>query len=109
MNNIEYIDSAELGTLIEAHLNAKSQGASLKLCTCAASFRKSCKSPGWRRYSRCATPKRARSLASLSKNSPKNAWLCEVEPDGKHWLKCRKKSMTLQSFSLNGPTSPNAN
>ena len=32
MNNIEYIDSAGLGTLIEAHLNAKSQGASLKLC-----------------------------------------------------------------------------
>ena len=32
MNNIEYIDSAELGILIEAHLNAKSQGASLKLC-----------------------------------------------------------------------------
>ena len=32
MNNIEYIDRAELGTLIEAHLNAKSQGASLKLC-----------------------------------------------------------------------------
>jgi len=32
MNNIEYIDSAELGTLIEVHLNAKSQGASLKLC-----------------------------------------------------------------------------
>jgi len=32
VNNIEYIDRAELGTLIEAHLNAKSQGASLKLC-----------------------------------------------------------------------------
>jgi anti-sigma B factor antagonist len=32
MNNIEYIDSAGLGTLIAAHLNAKSQGASLKLC-----------------------------------------------------------------------------
>lgn len=32
MNNIEYIVSAGLGTLIEAHLNAKSQGASLKFC-----------------------------------------------------------------------------
>jgi anti-anti-sigma factor len=32
MNNIGYIDSAGLGTLIEAHLNTKSQGASLKLC-----------------------------------------------------------------------------
>jgi anti-sigma B factor antagonist len=32
MDHIEYIDSAGLGTLIEAHLNAKSQGASLKLC-----------------------------------------------------------------------------
>ena len=32
MNNIEYIDSAGLGTLVAAHLNAKSQGASLKLC-----------------------------------------------------------------------------
>jgi anti-sigma B factor antagonist len=32
LNNIEYIDSAGLGTLIAAHLNAKSKGAGLKLC-----------------------------------------------------------------------------
>lgn len=32
MNNIEYIDSAGLGTLVAAHLNAKSKGAALKLC-----------------------------------------------------------------------------
>jgi anti-sigma B factor antagonist len=32
MNNIENIDSAGLGTLIAAHLNAKSKGAALKLC-----------------------------------------------------------------------------
>jgi anti-sigma B factor antagonist len=32
MNNIGYIDSAGLGTLVAAHLNAKSKGAALKLC-----------------------------------------------------------------------------
>ena len=32
MKNIQYVDSAGLGSLIAAHLNAKSQGASLKLC-----------------------------------------------------------------------------
>jgi anti-sigma B factor antagonist len=32
MSNIEYVDSAGLGTLVAAHLNAKSKGASLKLC-----------------------------------------------------------------------------
>ena len=32
MTNIEYIDSAGLGTLVAAHLTAKSKGASLKLC-----------------------------------------------------------------------------
>ena len=32
MSNIEYVDSAGLGTLVAAHLSAKSQGASLKLC-----------------------------------------------------------------------------
>ena len=32
MNNIEYIDGAGLGTLVAAHLNAKSKGAALKLC-----------------------------------------------------------------------------
>jgi len=32
LHNIEYIDSAVLGTLVAAHLNATSQGASLKLC-----------------------------------------------------------------------------
>ena len=32
LSNIEYIDSAGLGTLIAAHLSAKSNGASLKLC-----------------------------------------------------------------------------
>jgi anti-sigma B factor antagonist len=32
MNNIEYVDSAGLGTLVAAYLSAKSKGASLKLC-----------------------------------------------------------------------------
>jgi anti-anti-sigma factor len=58
MNNIEYMDSAWLGTLIAAHLNAKSQGVSLKLCH-LGSIRKSCKSAGWPQYFRCATPKQS--------------------------------------------------
>ena len=32
MNNIKFIDSAGLGTLVAAHHSAKTQGASLKLC-----------------------------------------------------------------------------
>ncbi len=32
MNNITFIDSAGLGTLVAAHHSAKTQGASLKLC-----------------------------------------------------------------------------
>jgi anti-sigma B factor antagonist len=38
MNNIEHIDSAGLGTLVDAHLNAKSKGASLKLCHLGSKF-----------------------------------------------------------------------
>jgi anti-sigma B factor antagonist len=32
MADIEYIDSAGLGTLVAAHLSAKTQGASVRLC-----------------------------------------------------------------------------
>ena len=32
MNNVTFIDSAGLGTLVAAHHSAKTQGASLKLC-----------------------------------------------------------------------------
>lgn len=32
MANIKYIDSAGLGTLVAAHLTAKTQGASVRLC-----------------------------------------------------------------------------
>jgi anti-sigma B factor antagonist len=32
MENVDYIDSAGLGTLVAAHLSAKNQGASLHLC-----------------------------------------------------------------------------
>ena len=32
MANIKYIDSAGLGTLVAAHLSAKTQGASVRLC-----------------------------------------------------------------------------
>jgi anti-sigma B factor antagonist len=32
LHNIEYVDSAGLGALVAAHLNAKAQGASLRLC-----------------------------------------------------------------------------
>ena len=32
MENVNYIDSSGLGTLVAAHVNAKNQGASLRLC-----------------------------------------------------------------------------
>ena len=39
MDNIKYIDSAGLGTLIAAHLSAKTVGASLRLCNLGSKFR----------------------------------------------------------------------
>jgi anti-sigma B factor antagonist len=39
MDNIKYIDSAGLGTLIAAHLSAKKQGASLRLSNLGHKFR----------------------------------------------------------------------
>lgn len=39
MDNIKYIDSAGLGTLIAAHLSAKTAGASLRLCNLGSKFR----------------------------------------------------------------------
>ncbi len=38
MNNITFIDSAGLGTLVAAHHSAKSQGAALKLCHLGTKF-----------------------------------------------------------------------
>src|SRR4030081_934035 len=38
MDNITFIDSAGLGTLVAAHHSAKSQGAALKLCHLGAKF-----------------------------------------------------------------------
>jgi len=38
MNNVTFIDSAGLGTLVAAHHSAKTQGASLKLCHLGAKF-----------------------------------------------------------------------
>ena len=38
MANIKYIDSAGLGTLIAAHLSAKTQGASVRLCHLGQKF-----------------------------------------------------------------------
>ena len=38
MDNITFIDSAGLGTLVAAHHSAKSQGASLKLCHLGSKF-----------------------------------------------------------------------
>src|SRR5580765_7184547 len=38
MNNIEHIDGSGLGILIAAHLSAKTQGASLKLCHIGGKF-----------------------------------------------------------------------
>jgi len=38
MANINYIDSAGLGTLVAAHVNAKSQGASVRLCNLGQKF-----------------------------------------------------------------------
>jgi len=43
MDNVTFIDSAGLGTLVAAHHSVKSQGAALRLCHSAASSRKSCK------------------------------------------------------------------
>ena len=38
MDNITFIDSAGLGTLVAAHHSAKAQGASLKLCHLGTKF-----------------------------------------------------------------------
>jgi anti-sigma B factor antagonist len=38
MDNIKYIDSAGLGTLVAAHCSAKTQGASLRLCHLGSKF-----------------------------------------------------------------------
>jgi anti-sigma B factor antagonist len=38
MDNIKYIDSSGLGTLVAAHCSAKTQGASLRLCHLGSKF-----------------------------------------------------------------------
>ncbi len=38
MSEIDYIDSAGLGTLLAAHLNAKNSGASVRLCNLGKKF-----------------------------------------------------------------------
>jgi anti-sigma B factor antagonist len=38
MDDVKYIDSAGLGTLIAAHISAKNQGASLSLCHLGSKF-----------------------------------------------------------------------
>src|SRR6266852_3516786 len=38
MDNIKYIDSAGLGILVAAHVSAKTQGASLRLCHLGSKF-----------------------------------------------------------------------
>jgi anti-sigma B factor antagonist len=38
MTNIKYIDSAGLGTLVAAHISAKTQGASVRLCYLGRKF-----------------------------------------------------------------------
>ena len=38
IDNIKYIDSAGLGILVAAHVNAKTQGASLRLCHLGSKF-----------------------------------------------------------------------
>jgi anti-sigma B factor antagonist len=38
MANIKYIDSSGLGTLVAAHLSAKTQGASVRLCNLGRKF-----------------------------------------------------------------------
>lgn len=38
MVNIKYIDSSGLGTLVAAHVSAKSQGASVRLCNLGKKF-----------------------------------------------------------------------
>src|SRR5205823_14094085 len=38
MDNVTFIDSAGLGTLVAAHHSARSQGASLKLCHLGSKF-----------------------------------------------------------------------
>jgi anti-sigma B factor antagonist len=39
MDNVKYIDSAGLGTLIAAHVSAKAQGTSVRLCQLGKKFR----------------------------------------------------------------------
>jgi anti-sigma B factor antagonist len=40
MKDVHYIDGSGLGTLVAAHMDAKSQGASLRLCRPGEKFRK---------------------------------------------------------------------
>ena len=39
MSNVTYIDSAGLGILVAAHVSAKTQGASIRLCALGQKFR----------------------------------------------------------------------
>jgi len=39
MSNVTYIDSAGLGMLVAAHVSAKNQGASIRLCALGNKFR----------------------------------------------------------------------
>ncbi|HXA00044.1 MAG TPA: STAS domain-containing protein [Candidatus Dormibacteraeota bacterium] len=38
MENVDYVDSSGLGTLVAAHMSAKNQGASLRLCHLGRKF-----------------------------------------------------------------------
>ena len=38
MDNVSYIDSSGLGTLVAAHTSSRSQGAALKLCNLGSKF-----------------------------------------------------------------------
>ena len=38
MDNVSYVDSSGLGTLVAAHTSAKAQGASLRLCHLGSKF-----------------------------------------------------------------------
>lgn len=38
MGNVKYIDSVGLGTLVAAHVSAKTQGASMRLCNLGKNF-----------------------------------------------------------------------
>jgi len=68
MDNVTFIDSAGLGTLVAAHHSVKSQGAALRLCHLGSKFQEVLQiNQAADRLSMSSTPKPKPSVVSQSK------------------------------------------